>query len=132
MNKSLSILISVLFAIGLISLRESGDIKDDLIAVWIYSDSENDVLNYKKHDKFKDDEPGIEFKKNGILKKRQNVGWCGTPPVTYRNYDGSWERTSDSTLTIKYDYWGGKAEEDWLIVEMTAENLKIKRTASRR
>ena len=81
--------------------------QNELISVWVYSDYENEVIEYVKSKNFNKNESGIEFKKNGKLIKRQNIGWCGTPPITYDNYDGSWEFSSDSTLTIIYDYWGG-------------------------
>lgn len=106
------------------------DLKFDkamLVGVWIYDKYEDEAVKYVKHKAFEKDVSGIKFKKNGELVRRQNVGWCGTPPITYSNYDGTWKVTSDSTLTIRYKYWGGDAEQDWLIKELSASVLKIKR-----
>ncbi len=33
---------------------------------------------------------GICFKSGNEFVERKNAGWCGTPPVSYANYDGTW------------------------------------------
>ena len=50
------------------------NINNDLIGVWVFSNSENGIREYIKASNFIVDESGIEFKKNGELIKRQNVG----------------------------------------------------------
>ena len=66
-------------------------------------------------DSLKINSPGIEFRKNGTLIKRQNAGWCGTPPITYSNQEGSWKILSDTSIQISYDYWRGQVEENlWI------------------
>ena len=101
---------------------------DPMIGIWVYSDYDDtdQTIRYEKVKSFKEDEPGIEFKANGKLIKRQNVGWCGTPPIQYGNNDGTWQKTSDSTITISYTYWGGTAEEDWQIVQVNDTKLIVK------
>ncbi len=63
------------------------------------------------------------FRANGSLIVRQNVGWCGTPPITYGNYNGTWKRTSDSTLSLHYEYWGGQVEAIWSIKSLNGEQM---------
>ena len=101
---------------------------DPMIGTWVYSDYDDadGTISYEKVKSFKEDEPGIEFKASGKLIKRQNVGWCGTPPIQYGNNDGTWKQTSDSTITISYGYWGGTAEEDWQIVRVSDTKLTVK------
>lgn len=105
--------------------------KDQLIAVWVHSRYNSDGIEFVKGKRFKKACPGLEFKKNGNLIKRQNVGWCGTPPVTYGNFNGTWEFTSDSTLRVNYEFWGGTDKEDWRIIELNAHKLKIEPIARR-
>ena len=102
------------------------NINNDLIGVWVFSNSENGVHEYNKVSNFIVNESGIEFKKNGKVVKRQNVSFCGTPPVTYDNYPGSWTRISDNSIAISYEYWGGSVNQNWKIVDLTDQKLKIK------
>jgi len=38
---------------------------------------------------------GMEFKRNGEMIHR-NAGFCGTPPLTYSNYDGIYNVSNDT------------------------------------
>ena len=106
--------------------RLQSDNEKMIIGIWVFHNHENQISAYKKKKKFDNKEGGIEFKENGLLIKRQNSGWCGTPPIDYGNFDGTWESTSDSTLTIRYKYWGGEAEQDLLIKKLTKTELHFK------
>ncbi len=104
----------------------SDTLEDKLLGTWVYSNQHNQSIQFKKERSFDSKKPGIEFKKNGTLVKRQNSGWCGTPPISYQNYKGTWKTTSDSTLNIRYEYWGGKIEEDWLITDLSKNIIAVK------
>ena len=88
--------------------------KTQIIGSWIFiEDVANDTFfSIKKVKKLDHDKPGIVFKKNGKLIKRQNSGWCGTPPIAYANYDGTWELRKN-TLSLKYSFNNGEMEEEW-------------------
>jgi len=109
------------------SFDPKGTDTEKLIGVWVYSgyDKEQNIVIYERRSKFDDDEAGIEFRQNNKLIKRQNTGWCGTPPISYGNYDGKWEVLTDSTIHLQYDYWGGVAEEDWKFSEISDKYMKI-------
>ena len=47
--------------------------------------------------------------------ERKNIGWCGTPPITYGNYDGNWQE-QESILNINTSYWGGSASYQWGVI----------------
>ncbi len=98
--------------------------------VWIYKtyDDINHSSVYTKHQSFKPDKGGIEFKKDGTILKRQNVGWCGTPPVSYGNYAGKWEYIDDKTIQIEYEYWGGLDTMEMEIVNLDQKTLRAKVT----
>ena len=59
------------------------------------------------------------------------MGWCGTPPISYGNYDGTWKIEDDSKLTITYEYWGGTMEEEWAISNLSTDKMKISRIKHR-
>lgn len=127
MRKIALILPPLLFLIGLTSLSSNNEETNKLVGVWVYSKYDNQISEFVKKQDFEKDQPGIQFEAGGKLVKRQNVGWCGTPPITYGNYDGHWKINPDSSLTVKYDYWGGKIEENWEILFLSHRELNVKR-----
>lgn len=127
MKKILLIFLPISLAmIGLSSFTADYHTKNELLGVWIESDYEGGNIIYTKAKSFNQNKPGVSFQQDGKLIKRQNVGFCGTPPITYGDSEGTWELTSDSTFTIKCENWRGKEEQDWLIVALSDEELIIK------
>ena len=106
-------------------------LKKSIIGTWVHdSYSENSAI-FISSDSLKRDAPGIEFKKDGTLIKRQNDGWCGTPPITYSNQDGTWKIISDTSIQITYSYWRGQVEEDLWIQPSEKGILKYETIESR-
>jgi len=66
------------------------------------------------------------FKEKGKLILRQNSGGCGTPPITYSNVPGTWEWSTDSTITMKYKSWMGPVEEEWVVRSLGKNWLDMK------
>ncbi|CAF1324172.1 unnamed protein product, partial [Didymodactylos carnosus] len=88
-------------------LSTSGDKGDDnilpIVGTWTlpsdgYHTRSNALLSNKS---------GYEFKSDGKFIQRENVGWCGTPPITYGNYDGQWNVINETMLTISSSDWKG-------------------------
>lgn len=103
--------------------------KGKITGVWLFADylyAEQHMV-YKRFKALGKDSSGFQFLPAGLLTSRRNSGFCGTPPIQYRNYGGSWKFTSDSTITIRYKFWGGVSEEDWKIIELSQTTLIVKR-----
>ncbi|WP_298545885.1 hypothetical protein [uncultured Aquimarina sp.] len=120
------ILILILF--GVFSSFQGSESKssDFLFQKWVYKDYQNENLVYESKRKFKKDKSGFEFISNGTIIRKQNSGWCGTPPIDYEIVSGTWKNISDSVLEIKYKYWGGLAKDTLKIVELTKSKLILK------
>jgi hypothetical protein len=107
MNK---IALSIIFLTFLLTSCKKDDIKIDpnnpLLGIWSYSDYVGETAVYTRSLGFID-EPGYEFKNNGTLTERKNSGWCGTPPVSYANYAGTWSFINDTLIQLEVGYWGG-------------------------
>jgi hypothetical protein len=120
---------TILFPILFIASMSLNDVhttvKNQLEGTWIYADWEDGGMVFQKGNDFAKDKGGIQFLENGKLIKRQNAGWCGTPPITYRNYEGTWEITPNSTVKISYAYWGGTMKEEWSVVKLNDQSMKI-------
>jgi hypothetical protein len=128
MKKIFLISLSIIFVMFCFSsFKSSSNKKDKLVGIWVSSEFKDGVLKLIKSTNFQKDKSGIEFKNDRSIIKRQNSGWCGTPPIHYSNYNGTWKFISDSTMTIRYDYWGGIAEEDWKIIKLDYKNLEVER-----
>lgn len=99
---------------------------DFLFQKWIYEDYKNGNLIYESKRNFKKGRPGIEFTSNGTITRKQNSGWCGTPPIDFEIVSGTWKNISDSVVEIEYKYWGGLAKDTLQIVELTKSKLILK------
>jgi len=77
-----------------------------LIGLWNYSDYKDNSAVFTRSSEFADNHC-YKFNSNGTLVERKNSGWCGTPPISYADYEGTWSLQNDTIITIKVDYWGG-------------------------
>jgi hypothetical protein len=120
----LLLLLSCLFLISC----QKDDIKIDpenlIIGVWNYSGYQNNTMVYVRQKDFTQI-PGYKFKADGTLIERKNAGWCGTPPVSYADFDGTWNILNDTLIQIKDGYWGGTTNYKIDIESVTKDSLKI-------
>lgn len=104
--------------IGLLGLSMAcpkNKLKKSILGSWVHNGYSESSILLSSADSLRIDAPGIQFNKDGTLIKRQNAGWCGTPPITYSNQEGTWKIISDSSIQITYSYWRGEVEEDlWI------------------
>jgi len=102
-------------------------IPDNLEGTWVYRSYENDVYTMEKSLSLENDNSGLVILGNRKLIERKNVGFCGTPPVVYDNYEGNWESLSDTKLKINVGYWGGTENYTMEIVSVTNSLLKFRK-----
>jgi hypothetical protein len=105
-----------------IELKSDNDI--ELIGHWISPVYIDSLIQYTRADALKEDDFGISFKPENILIERQNAGWCGTPPISFTNYNGTWSKTGD-IIDISVDFWGGKVNRQWKVIVINAETLVV-------
>lgn len=94
-----------------------------LLGVWAYHGEKFAYAKQKNITKG----PCIVFKEGGELIVRQNAGWCGTPPISYANFEGTWKVTSDTTLELKYKDWRGITTAEWKVTSLSNRLLKMHR-----
>jgi hypothetical protein len=95
-----------------------------LLGVWNYSDYQNNVSVFTRSLDFTDNQ-GYKFNPDGTLVERKNSGWCGTPPVTYEDYKGTWTIISDTLIHINVGYWGGTMIYGLDIESVDSDSLKV-------
>lgn len=124
--KTLAII--TLFSLALVSCQklensiERGNA--DIKGTWINPQYVDTLITYTRAGNLVENEIGITFKSNNSLIYRQNSGWCGTPPITTADYEGTWS-WNDSVVNITVGYWGGTADLAWNIIKLNNQSLVI-------
>jgi hypothetical protein len=95
-----------------------------LIGTWVYTGFHNNYNVYKRSLSF-EDKHCYQFNIDGTLQERNIAGWCGTPPVSYNNYDGTWNFLNDSIVKINVEYWGGTRDYRIGIYSVSRDSLLI-------
>jgi len=97
-----------------------------LIGHWINPTYNADfsVITFTRVSDFGEIEYGVAFKENQLFIERKNATGCGTPPITYGNFEGIWSST-DSTLSISVENWNGTTDYQWRVTSLDHQNLTI-------
>lgn len=97
-----------------------------IVGTWIEEGQEGDTLFLQRNGAFDKEKYGFTINDDGTFIEHKNASWCGTPPITYDSFDGTWEAVSDSLLDITVAYWGGMMKYQMRIVSLDAEELAIR------
>lgn len=95
-----------------------------LIGVWNYSDFNNTENIYIRSNEFVENHC-YRFNSDGTLTERKNSGWCGTPPITYADYPGTWNILNDTLIQIDVGYWGGTTKYKLDIQFVDSKELRL-------
>jgi hypothetical protein len=95
-----------------------------LIGHWISPVYIDTLVQYTRAEALNENDYGISFNGANSLVERQNAGWCGTPPISYANYNGTWSKTGDF-IDITVDFWGGRANHKWKVIANDLKTLTI-------
>jgi hypothetical protein len=95
-----------------------------LIGVWNYSDYSGNSAVYSRSNDFNDG-PCYKFNSDGTMTERKNAGWCGTPPISYADYPGTWTILDDTLIQISVGYWGGTIDYKLDIESIDSKILKV-------
>lgn len=125
-----ALMVGILCGCLLFSCKKDNEIlvnsDNKLIGYWsnpVYSDS---TCKYERVGALKDEQYTLFFNENFTLVERKNVGFCGTPPITYGNFDGTWS-IDKNLIKIEVGYWGGTASYEWKIISADDKYLTIYR-----
>lgn len=132
--KNLLLLLTLAFALCSchsenIQPAEKGGIlneEDPLQGYWIAGDYLEETTIYNRAGKFDPDKGGFAFFENGKLIERSNSGWCGTPPISYAEYEGNWTVNEENLLVLNSTYWGGEHIVTYEIISVDENKLVLK------
>ena len=124
--KLILVLILIFLLINGCSTPAGLDYSSELIGTWVHHDESDETSLLKRSKKLADNKYGFIIKGNGSFIERKNSGWCGTPPISYANFKGTWKEESDSTLKIETGFWDGTVKYRIEIVSIFKNVLTIK------
>jgi hypothetical protein len=99
---------------------------EGIIGTWVEEGYDQDVTLLERASGLDPSSYGFIISGDGIFTERKNAGWCGTPPIAYENFEGSWEALSDSLLEITVGYWGGTLTYQMRVVFLDGDHLGIR------
>jgi len=124
MKKSIFAIFSFLFLLGACSKDEIKIDPDNLlIGVWNYSGYQDNSLIFARNNEFIDNHC-YRFSADGSLTERKNSGWCGTPPISYADFSGTWNIINDTLIQVEVGYWGGTTIYKLDIEALDSKSLK--------
>jgi len=95
----------------------------DIFGVWINPEYSDNEIKFERSKKLLEDDYGISFLSEHIFLERHS-GWCGTPPLVFSNYQGTWEK-KDMILEINLD--NGMKSFIWKIKTINADTLIVEK-----
>ena len=125
----MGIILSVMFLASCAKMddvREMLGENEQIVGTWVEESHEDEVTLLERAERLAADKYGFTIRGDGTFIERKNAGWCGTPPISYENFEGTWEALSDSLLEITVGYWGGTMSYQMRIVFLDGQYLRIR------
>ncbi len=97
-----------------------------IVGTWVENEYKGDTLFLQRSGQMDIEKYGFTINDDGTFLEHKNAGFCGTPPISYDRFDGTWEAVSDSLLDITVAYWGGVMTYQMRIVSLDVEELAIR------
>ncbi len=119
------LLLTILIAVSSCESNDEIPIDPDnlLIGNWADPVYDNETTTFQRAGSLPNEAYGVAFKADGVFIERSS-GWCGTPPLIFSDFEGTWE-TEDTLIKITTQYYPGKF--NWRIVSLTEDKLVVKR-----
>ncbi|MEO9570967.1 MAG: hypothetical protein ABJH82_10225 [Polaribacter sp.] len=99
------------------------DSENLLLGFWVEPVYDGETTTFKRANSFSDESYGISFAQNGDFVEH-TFGWCGTPPLTFFNIDGTFELENTLISISTQSYPTNYA---WRILSLTEKELVVKR-----
>lgn len=97
-----------------------------LIGNWVEPIFDGEITTYKRAESLPNEAYGISFDQQNFFTERTS-GWCGTPPLSFFNIEGTFE-LENSLIHISKESF--PTNYTWRIVSLTETELVVKRELS--
>lgn len=102
------------------------DANNLLLGFWIEPVYHLETITFQRANALPKDNYGVSFSENGEFIERSS-GWCGTPPLTFIDYKGSYQ--TDKSL-IKVTTQNFPNNFQWRVLKVSEKELVVKRELS--
>ena len=120
---------SILFIALLVSCENNENTIDAdnlLLGHWVQPSYTGDETTFSRSSSLPNEAYGVTFNSKGVFIERSS-GFCGTPPLTFFNTEGSF-KTENTLIEITKDVFPNNF--NWRIIELTEQKLVVKRELS--
>ena len=100
------------------------DDSNKLLGIWVNPIGKDTLWRFERVGALQDTAYGFSFQSDNVFIERKNSSWCGTPPILYENYQGTWTE-KDSVISINVGYWGGTCDYQWKIISVDDKYLTV-------
>jgi len=97
-----------------------------IVGTWVQEEFKGDTLWLERAGELDQDTYGFTIERDGTFIERKNNSVGNYWPVSYGNFEGTWEAVSDSLLEITVGYWGGTINYQIRIVSLYPDELAIR------
>lgn len=118
----------ICFAVFAACSKEDLKIDPDnpLLGTWVQTGYDENSVIYMRSSRLRDDGPGMVIQADGRVVLRGIAGWCGTPPVSYANYEGRWSKSGPVLRTTVHYQWMPEASvQEQEIVSVDSKRLVL-------
>ena len=120
--KMLLLIFGLLFPANATEDVKAKSLADQIVGVWEMQYSGENKMTFRKVKQLAHDQGGIEFLADRTVKLKRNAGWCGTPPISYGEYIGSWKIEGNS-LFYNYEYNKQELKNELKFIEGSDRSL---------
>jgi hypothetical protein len=100
----------------------------EVMGYWVLPVYGDSLITFSRANSLQENGYGIAMLSDQVCIERKNAGWCGTPPITYADFEGSWSlQLPDSLIVISVPFWGGIAQYQWKILSIDNQNMEVYR-----
>jgi hypothetical protein len=126
-ERTLKGLLITLFCVACSSEEPTSPQDPTFAGAWGFQsvDAESGIRVYSRLDSLTGDQVGYFFGPDGFLLIR-NSGWCGTPPLSYSNLEGTWEEEHENNLLLKYPRWDWIRDSRLVIISLSAQEMRCR------
>jgi hypothetical protein len=98
---------------------------------WVQAgwDTDGQAMVFRRTDRLAGEVVGYAFGEDGALVYR-SFGWCATPPLTYFDVEGVWERLDGGRIRVTHPLVLPEGTVCYEIVALTADELKLRECAA--
>jgi hypothetical protein len=96
------------------------------IGYWMDAGYTDSTQLFRRKSDLAEDAYSFAILTDGTFLENKNTSCCGTPPVVYGRYEGSWLEVSQDTLLVNTEFWGGSMQFLLIIRSVDDKEMEVR------